>query len=141
MATRTETKLLRVTPEKCLPALRAKLDPLKARELATVFKALADPTRVQIVSLLLEAEEPGVCVCDIGFNFPLGQPTISHHLKVLKDAGLVCARKGGLWVYYSVNREHLAHLGIALPVPQVHIERAECPDEKYNGMSDGEKNS
>ena len=141
MATRTETKLLQMAPEKCLPVLHSKLDPVRARELATAFKALADPTRVQIVSLLLGTGEAGLCVCDIVSNFPLGQPTVSHHLKVLRDARLVRARKGGLWVHYSANREHLTLLGIVLPVLQMHIERSECSDEEYNSMADGEKNS
>ncbi|MBF8267033.1 MAG: transcriptional regulator, ArsR family [Dehalococcoidia bacterium] len=112
-----QTRPLRVVPQLCSPALRPKLDPSEARELAVVFKALADPARVQMVSLLLGADEKGVCVCDIGMNFPLGQSTVSHHLKILRDAGLLRARKGGLWVFYSVNRERLAHMGIALTVP------------------------
>ena len=129
MTTRAETKLLRAVTEKCSPASRPNLDPREAQALAVAFKALSDPTRVQMVSLLLAADESGVCVCDIGFNFPLGQPTISHHLKVLKDAGLVSARKGGLWVYYSVNRERLTHLKIPLPMPEADIERTECLEE------------
>lgn len=111
----TQTKLLSIIPGSCTPALLPKLGPSQAKELATVFKALADPTRVQIVSLLLEAGERGLCVCDIVANFPLGQPTISHHLKLLRDARLLLSRKQGLWVFYSLNRERLACLGIAVP--------------------------
>ncbi|MBI2919192.1 MAG: winged helix-turn-helix transcriptional regulator [Chloroflexi bacterium] len=91
------------------------LAPARARALARVFKALADPTRVQIVSLLLSVGDSGLCVCHIVANFRLGQPTISHHLKVLKDAGLLTAWKSGLWVHYAVRRDRLAGLGIALP--------------------------
>jgi len=70
-----------------------------------------------MVSLLLGAGEGGLCVCDIGLNFPLRQPTISHHLRVLREAGLLRARKEGLWVYYSLNRERLDRLGITPPAP------------------------
>ncbi|GEM_PF-199488 len=94
-----------------LPALT----PGWAQELALVFRALADPTRVQMVSLLLGAGTSGLCVCDIVANFPLGQPTISHHLKVLKKAELVTSWKRGLWVHYAINSERLAGLGIGLP--------------------------
>src|SRR3990167_5515341 len=97
---RTMDTLTRTGPlavDGTLPALLHGLSLHQARELATAFKALADPTRVQIVSLLLGTGEAGLCVCDIVSNFPLGQPTVSHHLKVLRDARLVRARKGGLW--------------------------------------------
>lgn len=71
-----------------------------------LLAALADPTRLQIVETLAGLDEP-LCVCDIQAHFALGQPTISHHLKVLRDAELVHSEKRGLWVYYSLNRETL----------------------------------
>lgn len=71
-----------------------------------LFKALADPTRFGILSLLLSAEEP-VCVCDITSHFPLNQPTISHHLRLLRDAGLVTSSRRGTWAYYSARPERL----------------------------------
>ena len=113
----------------CVSAPKSKLGLPEAQELAAVFAALADSTRVQIVSVLFSAGKGGVCVCDIGANFPLGQPTISHHLKVLKDAGLVSAEKKGLWVFYSVNRERLAQIGITLSVPQRRAGPSGCEDE------------
>lgn len=72
------------------------------RSAVQTLAALADPTRLQIVSMLAVQEAP-LCVCDITSAFDLGQPTISHHLKVLRDARLVRWEKRGLWVYYSVD--------------------------------------
>src|SRR5438045_1284327 len=73
---------------------------LEEREtLATQFKALADPTRVAIVNRLAGGE---CCVCDLTDAFELAQPTISHHLKVLRDAGLVEASRRGTWAYYRI---------------------------------------
>src|ERR687886_2959895 len=75
--------------------------PEEAREeLAARFKALADPTRVAIVNRLAAAEE--VCVCDLNSAFALSQPTISHHLKILREAGLVESSRRGTWAYYRL---------------------------------------
>jgi ArsR family transcriptional regulator, arsenate/arsenite/antimonite-responsive transcriptional repressor len=71
-----------------------------AEALAVTFKALADPTRVAIVSRLSTAE--AVCVCDLTAAFELSQPTISHHLRILRDAGLVEAERRGTWAYYRL---------------------------------------
>ena len=71
-----------------------------AEELAATFKALADPTRVAIVNRLTTAE--AVCVCDLTAAFELSQPTISHHLRILRDAGLVEAERRGTWAYYRL---------------------------------------
>jgi len=74
---------------------------------ARLLSALADTTRLGIVSLLAGADEP-VCVCEIVPRFDLGQPTISHHLRVLREARLVDCEKRGLWVYYWLNRDVFA---------------------------------
>lgn len=66
------------------------------------FKALADGTRLDIFRLIAAQAEP-ICVCDIVDRFEVSQPTISHHLKVLRDAGLVTATKRGIWAYYAVD--------------------------------------
>lgn len=66
-----------------------------------LFKALADPTRLGILQLLASSDE-SVCVCDIVEHFPLNQPTISHHLRLLRETGLVSTTKCGTWVYYSL---------------------------------------
>jgi ArsR family transcriptional regulator len=73
---------------------------------AHLFKALADPTRLRILSLL-NRYEGSVCVFEIVESFPLEQPTISHHLRILREAGLIACRKKGLWAYYYVRREAL----------------------------------
>ena len=74
---------------------------------AHLLKALADPTRLRLLSLLSRYEGE-VCVFEMVESFPLEQPTISHHLRILRDAGLVDFRKKGLWAYYYVRREALA---------------------------------
>jgi ArsR family transcriptional regulator len=74
---------------------------------ARLLKALADPTRLRILSLL-SRHEGEVCVFEIVESFTLEQPTISHHLRILRDAGLVDCRKKGLWAYYYVRRDALA---------------------------------
>ena len=78
------------------------------------FSALADPARLRILSILAAAPEGEVCVCD--FVEPVGksQPTISHHLKILGDAGLVHGDRRGKWVWYSLDRKRLARLRAAL---------------------------
>jgi ArsR family transcriptional regulator len=80
--------------------------PEAAEEQVRLMGAMSDPTRLQIVAMLAGQDEP-LCVCDIQGNFQLGQPTISHHLKVLRDARLVTWEKRGLWVYYSLDRTTL----------------------------------
>ena len=81
-------------------------DPEAIASQVKLLSALADSTRLSIVTMLAGLSEP-LCVCEIGEGFNLGQPTISHHLKVLRDARLVNWEKRGLWVYYSLNHEVL----------------------------------
>src|ERR687897_3463752 len=80
--------------------------------LADRLKALADPTRIGIVNRL--ACSPELCVCDLTEAFDLSQPTISHHLKILREAGLVEASRRGNWAYYRLNREAVGELSNAL---------------------------
>jgi DNA-binding transcriptional ArsR family regulator len=75
----------------------------EAEEYAGWFKALADPTRIQILNLLAQSEEP-LCVCDITPHFQIGQPTISHHLKILRETCFVHAERRGTFMYYQLNR-------------------------------------
>ena len=98
----------------CPSVLAASLGASEAAELALGFTALADPVRLQVLSILAGAPEGEVCVCD--FVGPLGksQPTVSHHLKVLSDAGLVHGERRSKWVYYSLDRQRLATLRDAL---------------------------
>jgi ArsR family transcriptional regulator len=82
-----------------------------AEDLAGAFKALADPTRVAIVNRL--SAIPEVCVCDLTAAFDLSQPTISHHLRILRDAGLVEAQGRGTWAYYRLVPEAIDRLRVA----------------------------
>ena len=84
------------------------LDAQAADELARVFKALADPTRVSIVNRLASGDP--CCVCDLTDTFELSQPTVSHHLRILRDAGLVEAERRGTWAYYRLAPEAIDRL-------------------------------
>jgi ArsR family transcriptional regulator len=104
-----------VTAEQCCPSvLAAPLDDAQAALLAKGFAALADPARLRVLSILAAAPAGEVCVCE--FVEPLGksQPTVSHHLRVLGDAGLVTGDRRGKWVWYSLVPERLAELRSAL---------------------------
>ncbi|HEV2528961.1 MAG TPA: metalloregulator ArsR/SmtB family transcription factor [Thermomicrobiales bacterium] len=79
----------------------------QAETWARWFKALADPTRIRILNVLARSVEP-VCVCELVDLFPLGQPAISHHLKVLRDTRFVFAERRGTFMYYQVNQSCLA---------------------------------
>ncbi|MBD1852595.1 metalloregulator ArsR/SmtB family transcription factor [Leptolyngbya sp. FACHB-711] len=76
----------------------------QARQYSEWFKVLADPTRLRILNLLSRNEEP-LCVCDIVDRFDLGQPTISHHLRILRDSCFVKTERRANFIYYSINRE------------------------------------
>ena len=84
----------------CAPPRR--LRPERVERLNEVLKALADPTRLEIVAILREATEP-VCVCDLTAAFDLSQPTLSHHMAKLRDAGLVESEKRGIWAFYRLR--------------------------------------
>jgi ArsR family transcriptional regulator len=83
-----------------------------ARELARRFRALADPTRIAVVNRL--AGEGEVCVCELVADFGLSQPTVSHHLRILREAGLVESRRNGTWAYYRLVPEALEGLARTL---------------------------
>ena len=89
-----------------------RIDDGVAAELALAFKALADPTRVAIVNRL--AAEGECCVCNLVDDSELSQPTVSHHLKILRDAGLVESERRGTWAYYRLNDDAIARLAAAL---------------------------
>ncbi|MEE6272393.1 ArsR/SmtB family transcription factor [Georgenia wangjunii] len=88
------------------------LDAAESARLATVFKAVADPTRLRLLSIIAAQDE--ACVCDLTSPVDLSQPTVSHHLKVLVDAGLVTRDKRGKWAYYAVVPDALDALGAVL---------------------------
>ena len=77
--------------------------PARVDESVELLKALADPTRLQMMGVLTRSSEP-VCICDFTASFELSQPTISHHMAKLKEAGLVEVTKAGIWAYYRLKR-------------------------------------
>jgi ArsR family transcriptional regulator len=100
----TDSPLLPARARGCCLAVGAPLPASVADELAALFKALADPTRVQMLHLLEAATEP-LCVCDFTAAFDLGQPTVSHHLARLKEVGLVTSFKRGVWSHYLLRQD------------------------------------
>ena len=98
--------------ESCCPGLSAAAVDA-ARHWAAVFKALADPTRLLILALVAK-NEGGVCECNIVDCTPLSQPTISYHVKVLKEAGLLDCEKRGLWCHYALRKDTLRQVAAAL---------------------------
>lgn len=100
----------------CAPLVAAPLSPGQAGDLAKVFKALGDPVRLRLLSLITSAEGES-CVCDLSAAFDLTGPTISHHLKVLREAGLVDSERRGTWVYYRPRADDLGRLAQVLATP------------------------
>src|SRR6201999_1840027 len=95
----------------CSPLSREPLSQAQAEQVAPLLKALADPVRLRLMSLIASHEGGEACVCDLSDPFDLSQPTISHHLKVLHEAGLLDREKRGVWVYYRARTDALANLG------------------------------
>jgi ArsR family transcriptional regulator len=98
----------------CSPLVREPLTEDWAGGLARMFKALGDPVRLRLLSRVASHAGGEACVCDLSAGFDLTQPTISHHLKVLRDAGLLKCERRGTWVYYWVVPSALAQLSAVL---------------------------
>ena len=107
--------LLTLTPVEtvacCSPLLAEPLSTEQAERMAPLLKALAEPVRLRLLSLVASHADGEACVCDLNDAFDLSQPTISHHLKVLHGAGLLDRSKRGVWVYYRLNTAALGDLG------------------------------
>ena len=115
----------RTRPSGCCtnPVNVAPLAETERKTLVAGFRALGDPTRLEIFHLIASQCEP-ICVCDIVDQFDLSQPTISHHLKTLRDAGLVTVSRQGIWAFYAVDPAGAARLGNWLGVPvraEIHL--------------------
>ena len=95
----------------CSPLLHEPLGLDQAEQVAPLLKALAEPVRLRLLSLVASHAGGEACVCDLAEAFDLTQPTISHHLKVLHEVGLLDRSKRGVWVYYTVRAQTLADLG------------------------------
>jgi ArsR family transcriptional regulator len=101
-ATVEDRPLLPLAEECCTPLLRQPITASQAADLARLLKALADPTRLRLVSMVAAHEGGEACVCELTEPLGLTQPTISHHLKILVDAGIFTRDKRGVWAYYAL---------------------------------------
>jgi ArsR family transcriptional regulator len=126
MSIQAGRKTLELTPtarsqavvEGCaIPLVREPIGEAAAAGLAQVFKALGDPVRLRLVSLIGAHQGGEVCVCDLTEAFDLTQPTISHHLKVLREAGIITSERRGTWVYYRLEPAALERMAALLTVP------------------------
>ena len=112
---RVSKSLIELTPVEtvacCSPLTQVPLSSAQADRIAPLLKALAEPVRLRLLSLVASHQDGEACVCDLNDAFDLSQPTISHHLKVLHDSGLLDRSKRGVWVYYRVNTQALSDLG------------------------------
>ena len=117
MRSSTDAERLQVIsdPETCCPSfLTTTVTEQDALIAANIFRALADPARVRLLSLISGAGEDGACVCELVPSLDLSQPTVSHHLKVLTEAGLLRRERRASWAYYSIRRPALAVVAAAL---------------------------
>lgn len=96
----------------CCGLSTQRIDEDAANRLAPMFKALGDPIRLRLAAMIASA--PEVCVCDLTPEFDVSAPTISHHLKVLREAGLVDCERRGTWVFYWIQADVLAELSLLL---------------------------
>ncbi|HLH82178.1 MAG TPA: metalloregulator ArsR/SmtB family transcription factor [Trebonia sp.] len=98
----------------CAPLAREPLSPDGADELAPLFKAVADPMRLRLLSLIACHDGGESCVCDLTAAFDVTAPTVSYHLRILREAGLISAERRGTWVYYRVNPRVMARMSAVL---------------------------
>ena len=114
--TRTEPQLLTGC---CSPVVRQVIQPGEAETLAIGFKALADPTRLRLISLVAAHGDAEACVCELTDPVGLSQPTVSHHLKILVDAGILTREQRGKWAYYRLVPGALDALAALITSPEV----------------------
>lgn len=106
------------TAAPCCPGvLRQRLERREAEELADAFKAIADPGRLLLLSFIADQPDAEACVCNLVEPLGLTQPTVSHHLKVLTEAGLLERERRGTWMYYRLVPERVSALRDALALP------------------------
>lgn len=108
----------------CTPLTEGALTEREAERMANALKVLADPARLRLVSLLVNSPGGEICQCDVTEPLGLSQPTVSHHFRVLADAGIVAREKRGRWVYYRLICEPLAALAEALAPPAERLRSA-----------------
>ncbi|MFD9701511.1 ArsR/SmtB family transcription factor [Lentzea sp. NPDC059081] len=113
----------------CPPVLSTPLEPERAADVAKMFKAMGDPIRLRLLSLIAASSatpEGECCVCDLTDSFELTGPTISYHLKILREAGLVESDRRGTWVYYRPVQENFARMSALLAIPGMPAVAAAC---------------
>jgi ArsR family transcriptional regulator len=103
--------------ECCTPVVREVIQPIQAKVLASGFKALADPARLRLISLVAAHQGAEACVCELTDPIGLSQPTVSHHLKILVDAGILSREQRGKWAYYRLVPEALNSLAALIASP------------------------
>ena len=110
----------------CAPVLRARLGRNDAEALATAFKAIADPGRLRLLSYIAAQSGSEACVCNLVGPLGLAQPTVSHHLRVLTEAGLLARERRGTWMFYRLVPERVEALrqALALPADKVATKRS-----------------
>jgi ArsR family transcriptional regulator len=117
---------MKETPACCASVLRARLGRDDAEELATAFKAIADPGRLRLLSFIAAQHNAEACVCHLVEPLGLSQPTVSHHLKVLTEAGLLERERRGTWMFYRLvpARVEALRQALALPVMKTPSKRS-----------------
>lgn len=103
----------------CSPLLSNVLSAGEAEQMAALFRALGEPARLRLISLIAAQPDGELCACDLVEPLGLSQPTVSHHLKVLYEAGLLQKERRGTWIYYRIVANQLLALRNALAAPQV----------------------
>jgi ArsR family transcriptional regulator, arsenate/arsenite/antimonite-responsive transcriptional repressor len=98
----------------CPPLLAGNLTAAEAAGIAVLFRVLGEPARLQLLSLIAAQPSGEVCACELVESLGLSQPTVSHHLKVMFEAGLLTKERRGTWIYYRIDREQLAFLRMVL---------------------------
>jgi ArsR family transcriptional regulator len=121
----------------CPPVLQGRLGKADAQQLAVVFKAIADPARLRLLSFIAAQRSGEACVCHLTKPLGITQPTVSHHLKVLYAAGLLARERRGTWVYYRIVPERLAILQDALAAPALEIPRSGSGAPRTRKVSGG----
>ena len=100
----------------CPPLLAGKITAAEAKQLAALFRVLSEPARLQMLSLIAAQPTQEVCACELVESLGLSQPTVSHHLKVMYEAGLLEKERRGTWIYYRIVRSQIALLKDTLDV-------------------------
>jgi ArsR family transcriptional regulator, arsenate/arsenite/antimonite-responsive transcriptional repressor len=113
-----------ITPECCPPILAAPLDRAEAERMAETLSVLSDAARLQLVSILAARPQLEACVCDLSGPLRLSQPTVSHHLRLLSDAGIVSREQRGRWAFFRLRPETLGIVADALSLAPISGEPA-----------------